>query len=189
MSSQSKQRLADILYEGDEAIRGLAYILNQEPFVAANNVDYEFLGRLYSAIKSNEVDQVQVLLSESNVAIAELNFSEVVGDDTLVLPLEYNELIMESHLNPVLLAINSKSFATFKALTSYYHIRTASHERDVRIPLSEVEIAHFSSLVLPLILKTKDVEALSWILRQDEILLRGFDFYSFVVNAIRENWL
>ena len=56
MSSQSKQRLADILYEGDEAIRGLAYILNQEPFVAANNVDYEFLGRLYSAIKSNEVD-------------------------------------------------------------------------------------------------------------------------------------
>ena len=132
---------------------------------------------------------MQVLLSESNVAIAELNFSEVVGDDTLVLPLEYNELIMESHLNPVLLAINSKSFATFKALTSYYHIRTASHERDVRIPLSEVEIAHFSSLVLPLILKTKDVEALSWILRQDEILLRGFDFYSFVVNAIRENWL
>ena len=74
MSSQSKQRLADILYEGDEAIRGLAYILNQEPFFAANNVDYEFLGRLYSAIKSNEVDQVQVLLSESNVAIAELNF-------------------------------------------------------------------------------------------------------------------
>ena len=76
-----------------------------------------------------------------------------------------------------------------KALTSTYHIRTASHERDVRIPLSEVEIAHFSSLVLPLILKTKDVEALFWILRQDEILLRGYDFYSFVVYAIRENWL
>ena len=46
----------------------------------------------------------------------------------------------------------------------------------MRIPLSEVESAHFSSLVLPLLLKTKDVEALSWILRQDEILLRGLDF-------------
>jgi hypothetical protein len=147
------------------------------------------LSKLYSGIKNNEADQVAVLLSEANVAIAEITFSDVVGEDTLVLPLEHNELILESHLNPILLAINSKSFATLKALTSYYHIRTASHERDVRIPISEKEHAHFSSLVLPLILKTKDVEALSWILRQDEILLRGYDFYSFVMYAIRENWL
>jgi hypothetical protein len=70
-----------------------------------------------------------------------------------------------------------------------YNIRSSAAEGEWRVALSEAESAHFSNLVLPLLLKTKDLEALNLVLRQDQFFLRGQDIYSFTVLAKRENWL
>lgn len=100
-----------------------------------------------------------------------------------------NVEIVETRLNPVLLAIQNKSSASLKALLSTFNIRSSSFEGDWRVPLSEAESAHFSNLALPLLLLNKDLESLQLVLRQEQFLIRGHDIHSFVILAKRENWL
>lgn len=76
--------------------------------------------------------------------------------------------VKANHLNPLLLAVYLKSFACLKGLVSEFSLRAAVYDSKwVVVPGTPAGSYRFSNLLLPLLLKNKDVESLSFLLRQD----------------------
>lgn len=73
--------------------------------------------------------------------------------------------ITESMLNPILVAIKYKSFSCLKYLIQDYGMRQSMKNGDFIVRHEQYGEFNFKNLILPLLLKVKDVEALSLLTR------------------------
>lgn len=170
LSAQRKEQLLSLFRDNEnEQIRALSDNFNRGGFQNIT-LDSDVLLQVYQLVKANESDQLLTLLAElSRNSVGDLDFTQVgLENDSVVLSLEGEGEVRESQLNPVLLAIHSKSNAVLKALLARYNsLRSTVADGDFRVHLSEAESAPFSNLALPLILRAKDLEALNVLLRHD----------------------
>jgi hypothetical protein len=77
---------------------------------------------------------------------------------------------MVSILNPVLLCIKYKSFQCLKYLCERFSVRPSIKEADIVVRRTHGEYP-FRQWALPVLLKVKDVDSLSYLLKQPGFIL------------------
>jgi hypothetical protein len=112
------------------------------------------------------------------------------SDDEEVLTLADDTKVTLAFLNPVLLAIKYKSFSCLKYLVSQYQFRQSMKQLDIVVRQDQYGGEYpFKNLVVPILAKIKDVEALSFLTRQDGFYITSQDFNSFISMTLAEKWL
>jgi hypothetical protein len=92
-----------------------------------------------------------------------------------------------SYLNPILLAVKCRSFDCFTYLVNTFGIRQSARAYDISVRVGDRDLP-FKSILMPLILKGKDNDILSFLLKTDGFVFSSSDFNSFVAQAISERW-
>jgi len=127
-------------------------------------------------IKDNEIDHLRELLASFSPAkLAQLRWSE-------------NEEVVFSgvkvcQLSPLALAVKSKSLACIKLIVEKY-----GSKEQYQYGSGEVDGKTYSTLLLPLLLLTKDLEALNFLTKQASFSLKTKDLHNFIEQAIRDKW-
>lgn len=143
---------------------------------------------MYNLIRDNEVDHLAELINEQEIrGIAQIVF-DFFQEDEEVLNLADDSKVTVSILNPILLAIKYKSFATLKYLVDKFGIRQSLQPLDIIVRTAEGEYP-FKTLIMPILLKIKDVDSLNFLLKQPGFFFHTQDFNSFVTYAFEEKWL
>lgn len=105
-------------------------------------------------------------------AIYNIHFDSVQDYDE-VLALEGDNSITYSMLNPLLLAVHQRSMQCIKEIIQRFGLRTSlprNWEYRIRFP-NENQPHVFHQLLLPILLKIKDNEILSFLLKQEGFML------------------
>lgn len=87
------------------------------------------------------------------------------------------------------MALKYKSFSTLKYLVSEYRLRQSLKNLDIVVRTSDGAEYPFKTLIMPILAKVKDVEALSFLARQDGFVFTAQDLNSFINMALSEKWL
>jgi hypothetical protein len=112
------------------------------------------------------------------------------SDDEEVLTLSDDSKVTLAILNPVLLAIKYKSFSCLKYLVQEHGLRPSMKQLDIVVRLDQYGGEYpFKNLIVPILAKIKDVEALSFLTRQDGFYITTQDLNSFVNMTLAEKWL
>ena len=132
----------------------------------------------------------QVLSNSKIQGIGQLRFDGQNQADEQILTLANDNEVRLQHLNPLELSIFKKSLACFKVLVNEFGMRQSYSEvqLEVRIPDYDSEELLFSNIILPLILKTKDNEILSFVLKNEGFFMQQSDLKSFVRASIKLKW-
>ena len=139
------------------------HILNNDVYSSNESLSEEILDKIYDLIKDNEVDHLEQQLDSFQVrGIANIIFNNYLEDQE-VLTLDNGTKISISVLNPVLLSIKRKSFACLKYLVENFDLRQSLIKLDLKLVNEHVGEIRFQSLVLAILLKIKDNEALSFL--------------------------
>jgi hypothetical protein len=120
--------------------------------------------------------------------IAHLRF-DFLDLDEEVLDLAGGNRVFLSQLNPIQFAIKSASFDVLKYLVSRFGLRqaTGGHRVSVVSHHSQEEFT-YSNILLPLLVQSKDVDILGYVLKQTGLVITHQDFNSFVRQSLVENW-
>lgn len=97
-------------------------------------------------------------------------YFDFFAEEEEVLNLADDSKIMVSILNPVLLAIKYRSFGCLKILVEKFGFRQAMKNLEI-IVRSEIGEFPFKNLMVPILLKVKDNEILSYVLKQQGFVL------------------
>jgi len=125
----------------------------------------ETLLQIYNLIRDNEVEHLEQLLQSLKVqGVAHLMF-DFFQEDEEVINLADGSRINVSLLNPILLCVKHKSFSSLKYLIENFDLRQSLKELDLIIRHESGVDLSFRSLVLAILLKIKDNEALSFLTR------------------------
>lgn len=160
-------------------------------YIYSNNdvLSEEILVQIYNLIKDNEVDHLETQLDSQQVkGIAQIVF-DFYQEDEEVINLDSSNSVTLSILNPVLLSIKRKSFATLKYLTENFDLRQSLRKIDLTLIHESLGALKFNSFALPILLKIKDNEALSFLCRQDGFVISQEDMVSFLRWALADRWL
>lgn len=157
--------------------------------VLENEISYDRLNHVFSLIKDNEVDHLRAMIEGSAVSgIAHLKFSYVDYDED-VINLTDDQRITVSQINPILLAARYKSYACLSYLIETFGLRQAMGEGYYQVREEQTRGDYvFKNLLLPILLKTEDLQSLDLVLRQDGFVLTKQDFNSFVSVAVIHRW-
>lgn len=130
----------------------------------------EQLLSVYNLIRDNEVDHLAELLKQYpfySAGVAQIVF-DFFQEDEEVLTLADESKVTVSVLNPVLLALKYRSFACLKHLVQEYGLmRQYMKPMDLVVRHGAHEEFPFKNLVMPVLAKVKDLEALSFLTRHD----------------------
>jgi len=194
LSSPIAQRIefVDLFDEGTlefvEDKSTIIQILGQEPYTKLDKqVSDDRLLSIYNYIRLNEVDHLREMVNAGNIqGVAHLLF-DFFEDDEEVLHLADDRKVTLSFLNPILFAIRCKSFDCLTYLVQTFGVRQSmrSHTLTTRVATRDLT---FKNLMFPLILKAKDNDILSFLLKQEGFFFTSYDFNSFVVQALFERW-
>ena len=139
--------------------------LNSEPYSVIDPLNEETLLQIYNLIRDNEVEHLEQLLQSLKVqGVAHLMF-DFFQEDEEVINLADGSRINVSLLNPILLCVKHKSFSSLKYLIENFDLRQSLKELDLIIRHESGVDLSFRSLVLAILLKIKDNEALSFLTR------------------------
>ena len=139
--------------------------LNSEPYSVMDPLNEETLLQIYNLIRDNEVEHLEQLLQSLKVqGVAHLMF-DFFQEDEEVINLADGSRINVSLLNPILLCVKHKSFSSLKYLIENFDLRQSLKELDLIIRHESGVDLSFRSLVLAILLKIKDNEALSFLTR------------------------
>ena len=95
-----------------------------------------------------------------------------------------------SILNPVVLSIKYRSVACLKFLVENYGLRPSMTKVDIIIRRLQGGGEYpFNQWVLPICLKIKDLDTLSFLLRQPGLHFSSQDLNSFITYAIEDQWI
>lgn len=121
---------------------------------------------MYHAIKENRVNDLRAIFENQGVnGLPHINF-DFYPEDEEVLNLADGSKVKVTILNPVILAIKHKSFACLKYIIERSDVvRQNLAPLDVIIRKNEYELP-FNHLILPVLLKVKDVDSLTFLLKQ-----------------------
>ena len=98
-------------------------ILNNDVYSSNESLSEETLIQIYNLIMDNEVDHLEIQLDSQKVkGIANIVF-DFYQEDEEVLTLDDGNKVTLSLLNPVLLSIKRKSFASLKYLVENFDLR------------------------------------------------------------------
>lgn len=165
-------------------------ILQSQPYCQfEENYHRDVLAQIYNMICNNEVEQLDSLLSNYQIGgIANLQF-DIFEEDEEVLSLADDQKITTAFLNPILLAVKSKSFACLKYLVERFGVRRSMRSLDVNFKHDKHGEFPFKNILLPILLKQKDVDALSFLSHKTrDFVLTAQDLQSFVSLSLAENW-
>lgn len=70
-----------------------------------------------------------------------------------------------------------------------FDLRQSLKSLDVKLRNKELGEIQFNSIVLPILLKIRDIEALSFLSRQDGFVINQDDYVSFLRLALAERWI
>jgi hypothetical protein len=152
----------------------------------------EQLLTVYNLIKDNEIDHLDELLRgypyySSGVAQIAFDFYQ---EDEEVLTLADDSKITVSVLNPVLLALKYRSFACLRHLVANYGLmRQYMKPLDIVVKHGDQEELPFKHLIMPVLAKVKDPEALSFLTRHDGFVISAQDLNSFINMTLADRWL
>ena len=132
-------------------------------------------GHVCNLIKDNEIDHLRELLTNATVSLAKLRWSE--NEEQVMNGVKVNEL------TPLELAVKSKSLACLKLIVEKYSSKEQYQYGDI-----EVDGKTYSTLLLPLLLQTKDLEALNYLAKQPSFSLKTKDVLNFIEQAIKDKW-
>ena len=164
-------------------------ILNNEVYSNNEVISEEILVQIYNLIRDNEVEHLELQLDSQKVTgIANIVFDFYLEDEETI-NLDNDTKISLAILNPVLLSVKRKSFASLKYLVENYDLRQSLGRYDLEIRHEELGLLQFNSLVLAILLRIKDNEALSFLSRQDGFILSQEDFSCFLRWALSDRWL
>jgi hypothetical protein len=129
-------------------------------------------------IKDNEIDHLRELLETFSPArLAKIRWSE--NEEVVV------NGVKVCQLSPLALAVKSKSLACIKLIVSENYISKELYQYGSY----EVDGKTYSTLLLPLLLLTKDLEALNYLTKQASLSLKTKDLHNFIEQAIRDKWV
>lgn len=143
---------------------------------------------MYNYIRQNEVDHLRELILSANITgVAHLLF-DFLEDDEEVLPLADGNRLTMSYLNPILLAVRSKSFECLTYLVNTFGVRQAmgNHYLNVRTPKRDLI---FKNIMIPLVLRSRDNDILTFLLKHEGFFFSTHDFNSFIIQALQDRWL
>jgi len=152
----------------------------------------EHLLTLYNLIRDNEIDHLAELLQQYPYYSAGMGavVFDLFQEDEEVLTLADDSKVTVSVLNPALLALKYKSFACLKLLVgSYGLMRQYMKPIDVVVRHGDHEEYPFRNLIVPILAKVKDLEAVSFLARHDGFVVSAQDLNSFVSMALSDRWL
>lgn len=110
-------------------------------------------------------------------------------EDEEVLNLADDTKVTVSILNPILLAIKYRSFSCLKYLVQEFGIRQSMKPIEIIVRHENAGEYAFKNLMIAILAKLKDVEALSFVTRQDGFVLTTQDLNSFLSITLHERWL
>lgn len=94
-----------------------------------------------------------------------MTFDAIPSDqDEEIFTLTNDQKLTTAHLNPILLAIKAKSFATLKYLVERFGVRQSLKEEKLTVRVAHGDY-EFTNVMLPLLIKTKDTDALTYLLK------------------------
>ena len=104
---------------------------------------------------------------------------------------EEESKVTVSILNPIVLSIKYRSLACLKYLVETYGLRPSVKKVDiiVRRPQTHGGEYPFNQWLLPICLKIKDLDTLTYILRQPGLYFTPQDMQSFITYAIEDQWI
>lgn len=91
-------------------------------------------------------------------------------------------------MNPLILAIKCKSFQCLRYLVEKFGLRPSIKMVDIIINSATGEYP-FKQWLLPVILKVKDTDSLTFLMKQPGFFFTSQDMNSFIKYAFGDNWL
>jgi hypothetical protein len=155
-----------------------------------NNFGEDILQQIYNLICNNEVEQLEAIVLNYRIGgVAHLIF-DFFNEDEEVLNLADDQKITLSFLNPILLALKTKSFACLKFLVERYGVRKCMRSFDLSFKHETLGEYPFKNILIPILMKTKDVDALSLLSHKaKDFIISTQDLNSFISLSLAERWL
>jgi len=112
---------------------------------------------------------------------------DFLEEDDDILTLADESKITTAHVNPILLAVKCKSFECLAYLVNTFGVRQSMRQLTITTKVSNRDLT-YKNLMMPLIMKTHDNDALTFLLKNEGFFMNSFDIKSFVDQAILDSW-
>jgi len=170
-------------------------LVSQAPFYHIskwgwNDIEDDRVENIFTLIKDNEVDHLSQVVS-----------AQCHGDSIAYLRLENNNqeifelmggrFLTLGEISPLAYAIYSKSFGVVKYFAEHFSAQAFREfyqcgSYDIN---NQGEIFTFTTPILPLILKHRDLDSLNYLAKHQSFIVTLSDLEEFVKWAIKDKWL
>ena len=143
---------------------------------------------LYDLIRDNNFDKLKTFIESNDVRGIAHIFFDFFEEDEEVMNLADDKKITVSFLNPILLAIKYRAKNCLQYLVKEFGVRQSLRPLDFVVRTEYAEHP-FNTLIVPILLKIKDAELLTFLLKQEGFSFTTQDMNSFVEYAFNDRWL
>jgi hypothetical protein len=141
---------------------------------------------MYNLIKTNDITGLQMLCEAQYQmhTIAQITFDYQEGDKEVLNMPEDNRKTQVSILNPIILAVKYRSLNCLKYLITKYGLRPSLTQSEMIIIRHDQHEYPFKQWLLPILLKLRDIEALTFLVNQPSFTLSYYGLNSFISYAL-----
>ena len=112
---------------------------------------------------------------------------DFLEEDDDILTLADESKITTAHTNPILLAVKCKSFECLAYLVNTFGVRQSMRQLTITTRAFNRDLT-YKNLMMPLIMKTHDNDALTFLLKNEGFFMNSYDIKSFVDQALLDRW-
>ncbi|CDW87252.1 UNKNOWN [Stylonychia lemnae] len=154
---------------------------------------YQLSQQIFQAIENDDGQLLKSIIEDNSIrSLNSISLQDYV-EDKLVLDIPGDDDIFVRHLNVLLYSVYMKKPKAVKAIVESPCLRALQGYddlgNDISVTTQTQHHHHFSSMLIPILIASKDTEILNILLKGDHILLSYQDCLSFINWSVRENFL